>query len=125
MANVIRYISIDDQTRKQIEEEVGCTYNLARLALRNQGEGDKARQVRTMALERGGVERIDALESAAIVKSEVEPNVWELQLGNGVLLRLCFEQGEVQLERDSKRIAVYPNPDMRTISSIIEYAANL
>lgn len=120
---VVRYIKVEDSVRKEIEAQVGCTYNHAYKSLRYQGDGEMSRQVRDIALARGGVHRIDAPQSQAIVRGT---SGWDLMLDNGVCVRFVFEgEGKVMLERDSKSIAVYPNPDVSSIGRIIEYAANL
>lgn len=105
--------------------EVGCAYTLAYKALRYMGDGDKARQVRELALVRGGKKRIDAPEECAILQEEQEEHKWTLLLRNGISVRMDFSGGSVSLYQGERKVAVYPDVEVRQVGSIIAHAANL
>lgn len=112
MSRVLRYISVDNQVRQDIQNEVGCVYNHVYKALRYKGEGEKTTKIRELALARGGEIRIDAPECETI--HDAGGRMIQ-RMPNGAQVICDKQTGDVRVEHQGVLIASYPNARISTL----------
>ncbi|MDO4692939.1 MAG: hypothetical protein Q4A64_08710 [Porphyromonadaceae bacterium] len=119
MEGEIRKIVLPNSGRRRIAEVFGTTLQNVSYALRYTHKEDKARRMRKMALELGGIIVLEIAEHDAMIMDS-KTGVWRQTLENGIRMAIHIREQIVRVYDGSELINTYEGIGLNDIEYIQE-----